>query len=85
MELPDGSQIPFQRLETRKLKTLYGDLNLNRAYYWSPKLKKGACPFDEKLGLNDKKLSPKLQEVDGPSKAAVDCKKSKPKSDFIMQ
>ena len=52
----------FQGFRKRKIKTIFGEVVFERAYYWS-KEKGGFAPFDEKLGLDGGNLSPWVKEA----------------------
>ena len=52
----------FQGFRKRKIKTIFGEVVFERAYYWS-KEGGGFAPFDEKLGLDGGNLSPWVKEA----------------------
>jgi 23S rRNA pseudoU1915 N3-methylase RlmH len=46
----EGEKLPFHELRTRKYLSIFGDINITRAYYWKSGIP-GLFPFDAELNL----------------------------------
>lgn len=53
----DGAQIPYHSLKTRRYLSIFGLLEIERAYYWSKESGAGVHPLDARLNLPEKRYS----------------------------
>lgn len=52
----DGREIPYHGIKTREYLSIFGELEIARAHYWSKGMK-GMCPPDSLLNLPERKYS----------------------------
>ena len=57
-----GTRLGFVQNQKRTYFSIFGKLDIHRAYYWSPGVGKGVFPLDEKLSLPARSYSYFLQE-----------------------
>ena len=64
LSLPDGSTLPRERLQTKQLVTVFGELELKRWYYHEDG-SSGVYPLDEEVNLPQRSFSYYVQETLG--------------------
>jgi len=64
LEVGDGRVAHFERYEVRELRSYFGLVALERAYYWIPGdgRREQIAPLDGELGLNEHEATPALQK-----------------------
>lgn len=65
IETAEGDKARFERYEERWVLTHLGRHRIRRAYYWSPSVRGGVIPLDEKWGLDEREPSPSLRKSIG--------------------
>ncbi len=60
-----GQEAEYVRKRQAKLRTMFGQLEVNRAYYVCSECRKGHFPLDQKLGLRPNALSAELARLVG--------------------
>lgn len=61
---PDcGQEIPRVRRRSAQLRTIFGCLQVKRAYYLCPECHQGCCPLDRRLGLRPNAISAELERL----------------------
>ncbi len=58
-----GQAIPYVRWRSAQLRTLFGDMEVKRAYYLCPGCHQGCCPLDRRLGLRPNAISAELERL----------------------
>ena len=56
-------ELPYIRRRPAQLRTIFGCLQVKRAYYLCPACHQGCCPLDERLGLRPNALSAELERL----------------------
>jgi len=60
-----GEGIPYVRRRATRLWTLFGRIQIKRAYYLCKHCHQGHCPLDERLGLRPNAISGELERLAG--------------------
>lgn len=60
-----GQNARFEGYRSRWVRTLYGDIRVERAYYHCEHCRKGASPWDKRQGLSERIWSPGLSSLVG--------------------
>jgi len=63
IECACGDQAPYVRRRVAKLHTLFGLVEVKRAYYLCQTCHKGRCPLDQKLGLRPNQMSAEVSRL----------------------
>ncbi len=58
-----GQAIPYVRRRPAQLRTLFGCMEVKRAYYLCPECHQGCCPLDQRLGLRPNAISAELERL----------------------
>jgi hypothetical protein len=58
-----GQAIPYVRWRPAQLRTLFGGMEVKRAYYLCPGCHQGCCPLDRRLGLRPNAMSAELERL----------------------
>ena len=58
-----GQVIPYVRRRSVRLRTLFGSVEVKRAYYLCSECHQGYCPLDERLGLRPNAISAELERL----------------------
>lgn len=58
---PSGEELPYHSIKARGYASIFGEVEIPRAYYWSPG-EKGWFPLDAELNLPEQRYSYLLQE-----------------------
>lgn len=59
---PDGRKLPYHSRKTVTYRSVFGEVEAKRAYYWEEGAGEGHCPMDARLNLPARKDSYVLQE-----------------------
>jgi hypothetical protein len=59
---PDGQKLPYHSHKAVTYRSVFGEVEVKRAYYWEPGAEEGHCPLDARLNLPARKDSYVLQE-----------------------
>ena len=57
------SDMPYIRRRSAQLRTLFGCMQVKRAYYLCPECHQGCCPLDQRLGLRPNAISAELERL----------------------
>ena len=60
-----GNAMPYVRRRSAQLRTLFGSVEVKRAYYLCPECREGSCPLDRQLGLRPNEISAELERLGG--------------------
>ena len=66
----DG-MMPYVRRRSAQLRTLFGHMEVQRAYYLCPECHAGSCPLDQRLGLRPNEISAQLEQLAGMTGALL--------------
>jgi len=58
-----GGKMPYVRRRPAQLRTMFGQIEVKRAYYLCADCHQGCCPLDERLGLRPNALSAELERL----------------------
>ena len=58
-----GQMIPYVRRRPAQLRTLFGNIEVKRAYYLCSDCHQGYCPLDKRLGLRANAISAELERL----------------------
>lgn len=59
---PDGRKLPYHSRKRLTYRSVFGEVEVKRAYYWEEGVGEGHCPMDARLNLPARKDSYVLQE-----------------------
>lgn len=60
-----GQASPYVRRRPAQLRTLFGHVEVKRAYYLCAECHQGCCPLDDRLGLRPNAISAELERLGG--------------------
>jgi hypothetical protein len=63
--------MPYVRHRPALLRTLFGFVEVKRAYYLCPECHQGCCPLDQRLGLRPNEISAELERLGGMTGALL--------------
>jgi hypothetical protein len=66
-----GQAIPYVRRRPAQLRTLFGDMEVKRAYYSCSECHQGCFPLDRRLGLRPNEISAELERLGGMTGALL--------------
>ena len=66
-----GQPMPYVRRRLVQLRTLFGQMEVKRAYYLCSMCHQGCCPLDRRLGLRPNQISGELERLAGMTGALL--------------
>ena len=58
-----GGAMPYVRRRPAQLRTLFGSMEVKRAYYLCHRCHQGCCPLDRRMGLRPNEISAELERL----------------------
>lgn len=63
IRLKNGHELPYHSTKERAYFSIFGEIEISRAYYWENGCEKGVTPLDAQLNLPERKYSYYLMEI----------------------